>query len=375
MIPLGCLVGTAPGTPTLPTVIGEPALGGFYAGIIDTTQPGAITASDQYQTGQRYLLIVAPKSLEISDRSIAWRTTRRGTNLSAQTRWNGLEAQEAYAYSEFPAFNYCYDLPYPNDGGSRWYVPAMDELELCYRNLKPSTNDNLYLVSNVNGDFPSFSEGLPSGQNPSSDPQGTAYTATVPGQTPVTNFQYNQPEYFGSSEYWTSTWCDDSNTWTMNLGWGEYRDKSPDSLQSVRPVRRYPIPPTLDTAGDFESIATVTVGSGGASSIEFTSIPGTYQHLQVRGLLRQSSSSASGRDSPSRSTACPWTMPPTPALSARHRTQSTFTRGATSASVSNSKLWVSSASPTSTAVASSNALCKVGCPRRRSSSSIAGKSS
>ena len=35
-------------------------------------------------------------------------------------------------------------------------------------------------------------------------------------------------------------------------------------------------------AGDFESIATVTVGSGGASSIEFTSIPGTYQHLQVR---------------------------------------------------------------------------------------------
>ena len=38
--------------------------------------------------------------------------------------------------------------------------------------------------------------------------------------------------------------------------------------------------------GDFESIATVTVGSGGASSIEFTSIPGTYQHLQVRLVAR-----------------------------------------------------------------------------------------
>ena len=38
--------------------------------------------------------------------------------------------------------------------------------------------------------------------------------------------------------------------------------------------------------GDFESIATVTVGSGGASSIEFTSIPGTYQHLQIRLLGR-----------------------------------------------------------------------------------------
>ena len=42
--------------------------------------------------------------------------------------------------------------------------------------------------------------------------------------------------------------------------------------------------------GAFESIATVTVGSGGASSIEFTSIPGTYQHLQVRIVGRSSKS-------------------------------------------------------------------------------------
>jgi hypothetical protein len=34
--------------------------------------------------------------------------------------------------------------------------------------------------------------------------------------------------------------------------------------------------------GDFESIATVTVGAGGTSTISFTSIPSTYQHLQVR---------------------------------------------------------------------------------------------
>jgi len=38
--------------------------------------------------------------------------------------------------------------------------------------------------------------------------------------------------------------------------------------------------------GDFESIATVTVGSGGSSSITFSSIPGTYTHLQVRGIGR-----------------------------------------------------------------------------------------
>lgn len=35
-------------------------------------------------------------------------------------------------------------------------------------------------------------------------------------------------------------------------------------------------------AGDFESIATVSVGSGGASSVDFTSIPSTFTHLQVR---------------------------------------------------------------------------------------------
>jgi len=36
------------------------------------------------------------------------------------------------------------------------------------------------------------------------------------------------------------------------------------------------------TATSFESIATVTVGSGGSSTVEFTSIGSTYSHLQVR---------------------------------------------------------------------------------------------
>jgi hypothetical protein len=39
--------------------------------------------------------------------------------------------------------------------------------------------------------------------------------------------------------------------------------------------------------GDFESIATVTVGSGGAANIDFTSIPGTYQHLQIRAITKR----------------------------------------------------------------------------------------
>jgi hypothetical protein len=36
----------------------------------------------------------------------------------------------------------------------------------------------------------------------------------------------------------------------------------------------------------YESIATVTVGAGGLSTVSFTSIPNTYKHLQLRCLAR-----------------------------------------------------------------------------------------
>jgi len=40
-------------------------------------------------------------------------------------------------------------------------------------------------------------------------------------------------------------------------------------------------------AGDFESIATVSVGSGGSSTITFSSIPQTYTHLQLRYIAQK----------------------------------------------------------------------------------------
>ena len=46
-------------------------------------------------------------------------------------------------------------------------------------------------------------------------------------------------------------------------------------------------------ASSYESIATVTVGSGGSSSISFSSIPATYTHLQVRALTSNASYSTS----------------------------------------------------------------------------------
>jgi hypothetical protein len=38
-------------------------------------------------------------------------------------------------------------------------------------------------------------------------------------------------------------------------------------------------------SGDYQSIATVSVGSGGQSTIEFTGIASTYKHLQIRGAF------------------------------------------------------------------------------------------
>lgn len=42
--------------------------------------------------------------------------------------------------------------------------------------------------------------------------------------------------------------------------------------------------------GDFESIQTVTVGSGGATEINFSSIPSTFKTLQIRAVHKSSNS-------------------------------------------------------------------------------------
>jgi hypothetical protein len=46
----------------------------------------------------------------------------------------------------------------------------------------------------------------------------------------------------------------------------------------------------------YDSIATTTVGSGGTASVTFNSIPSTYTHLQIRGIIRDTSSGTSARN-------------------------------------------------------------------------------
>jgi hypothetical protein len=54
---------------------------------------------------------------------------------------------------------------------------------------------------------------------------------------------------------------------------------------------------SVSLPGTYESISTVTVGSGGAASVTFSSIPATYTHLQIR-LIARSLENNSGLDTP-----------------------------------------------------------------------------
>jgi hypothetical protein len=49
----------------------------------------------------------------------------------------------------------------------------------------------------------------------------------------------------------------------------------------------------LSTPDGYQSIATTTVGAGGAATVTFSSIPSTYTHLQIRGILRHTPDSPS----------------------------------------------------------------------------------
>ncbi len=50
----------------------------------------------------------------------------------------------------------------------------------------------------------------------------------------------------------------------------------------------------VNAIGDYESIATTTVGAGGTTTVTFSSIPSTYQHLQVRLMARSSKAGSDG---------------------------------------------------------------------------------
>lgn len=233
-----------PLAPDVPYEIGDAAFGGYVAGLIDTTRAGSIIASDASQTGLRYMLIVAPASLEHTSKQ--YKTTNDAAPAAARTRWDGLSATQAMNSSTYPAAQYCAGLTYPSDGGSPWYLGAMDELELIYRNLKATTEANYTTTAtSAAGSFPYDGGAVNSGYNPSSDPSGAAYTSTVPGQTSVLAFRDGGGQDLGDAGtniyYWSATESSAGGAWLQafsgsNAGHQNFPSKTASG--PVRPVRR-----------------------------------------------------------------------------------------------------------------------------------------
>lgn len=225
---------------------GDAYAGGFFVGVIDTVA-GTIDSQDDYQTGLRYALVVAPKSLETGP-GPQWDTQDRAGEAGCFTRWNGLESTNtilAKNDTSYEVFEHIRSIRSSNpapavDGGSEWYLPAMDELELIYRNLKPVAADNF--ISTQTENFPGSQD---NGFNPSSDPQGSAYTANDPAQTTLTDFQNGGAEAVDLEFYWTSTDTDDSGgqAWFQGFSTSGAEGVQSGSTKGVtncsgRPVRR-----------------------------------------------------------------------------------------------------------------------------------------
>ena len=108
------------------------------------------------------------------------------------------------------------------------------------------------------------------------------YTAAATGGTATTFTATSSPGSItgtGSSPI-TVTGLTGGTAYTFTVRGSNSTGTSPASAATS------PVTPTLATS--FESIATVTVGSGGAAQIDFTSIPSGFTHLQIRYMWRSS---------------------------------------------------------------------------------------
>ena len=130
--------------------------------------------------------------------------------------------RDADTSTVYPAAHWARNL---NIGGrTDWYIPARDELELCWRNLKPVTNNNYVTADRPTGEGFNYANNgsygdtaNTGGLNINSAPTGAAYTAAVPAQTAATAFHTSGTEAyeFGSAYYWSSSDYNASTAWNQ----------------------------------------------------------------------------------------------------------------------------------------------------------------
>jgi len=203
------IIGVNP-PPTAPTTIGQAFGGGFFAGQISTAGNGIAD----------YYLVIAPVASG-QDNSKQWKTnvtSTTGTSSAIDGPTNSANMNDA----SHPAAQFCEGLTI--GGFSDWYMPAKNELEVCYYNLKPTTDGNLTNSgTNINA--------VPS--------RGSNYTTGTPAQTSATDFKSGGAEAFTAASYWCSTQASASSAWRGDFSNGLQSNGylKPQGLR-VRAVRR-----------------------------------------------------------------------------------------------------------------------------------------
>ena len=115
-----------------PPEIGSAYEGGFFAGQISTTANNVPTHN----------LVIAPLSSgQIT--LIAWKnanTATPGADSDIDGPQNTADMVANGNSTVYPCAHFCNDASI--GGFSNWYMPAKNELDVCYFNLKPTTTSN-----------------------------------------------------------------------------------------------------------------------------------------------------------------------------------------------------------------------------------------
>lgn len=214
--------------------------------ITEITNPGSTNSYTDFVIAARWKIVLAPKSGG-ENASVMYKNTNTAAPAACFTLTNGPAATDAMIAADtstvYPLAHWAKSLRELNSGEglsgyTDWYIPARDELELLWRNLKPVT-DNNYVTANrydaaaYTRDANLDDVAVTHGANRNSDPAGDAYTATVPAQTAATAFQSGGAEAltFGSAYYWSSSESAATSAWaqdytTSNPGFQDYYSKA-----------------------------------------------------------------------------------------------------------------------------------------------------
>jgi len=208
--------------PTDPANIGQPYEGGYLAGVIDSTQT-------EGSGGERYALIVAPKASG-EHTSLTWGGHGSIVSSGADSTWNGKQNTINLMNDSrnHPAVEFCDGLTI--GGYSDWYLPAPDELELLYRNFKPTARDNYTSFRPLHDQT--------NGYNPNSDPTENGYTSSDPSQTGLSNWQDGGSEFLDATSYWSSMESSSTTAWNQYFYNGSQSDIYKYYSYRVRAVRR-----------------------------------------------------------------------------------------------------------------------------------------